>query len=111
MSGRHSFRELTMDFTPERRRRIDDMKRELLAEMPLHELLAFMGHALRENGNGLLMDFVVSGATGTAEREKGVARRNAIARVACVHGTRAQGEWQRSADGLCGERRDGHGGA
>ena len=69
MSGRHSFSELTMDFTPERRRRIDDMKRELLAEMPLHELLAFMGHALRENGNGLLMDFVVSGATGTAERD------------------------------------------
>ena len=31
--------------------------------------LAFMGHALVENGNGLLMDFVVSGATGTAERD------------------------------------------
>ena len=28
-----------------------------------------MGHALMENGNGLLMDFVVSRATGTAERE------------------------------------------
>ena len=38
MSGRHPFRELTKDFTPERRRRIDGMKRELLAEMPLHEL-------------------------------------------------------------------------
>ena len=38
MSGRYPFSELTRDFTPERRRRIDDMKRELLAEMPLHEL-------------------------------------------------------------------------
>ena len=28
-----------------------------------------MGHALMENGNGLLMDFVVSRATGRAERE------------------------------------------
>ena len=38
MSGHHPFRELTKDFTPNRRRRIDDMKTELLAEMPLHEL-------------------------------------------------------------------------
>ena len=38
MSGRHSFSELTKDFTPERRQRIDAMKNELLAEMPLHEL-------------------------------------------------------------------------
>ena len=38
MSGRHPFSELTRDFTPERRRRIDEMKRDLLAEMPLHEL-------------------------------------------------------------------------
>ena len=38
MSGRRPFSELTKDFTPERRRQIDDMKRELLAEMPLHEL-------------------------------------------------------------------------
>ena len=29
----------------------------------------FMGHAPMENRNGLLMDFVVSGATGTAERD------------------------------------------
>ena len=28
-----------------------------------------MGHALMENGNGLLMDFMVSRATGRAERE------------------------------------------
>ena len=38
MSGRHPFSELTSDFTPERRRRIDEMKSELLAEIPLHEL-------------------------------------------------------------------------
>ena len=31
--------------------------------------LAFTGHALMENGNGLLTDFVVSRATGTAERD------------------------------------------
>ncbi len=38
MSGRHPFSGLTRDFTPERRRRVDDMKRELVAEMPLHGL-------------------------------------------------------------------------
>lgn len=38
MSGRHAFRKLTRDLTPERRQRIDELKRELLAEMPLHEL-------------------------------------------------------------------------
>ena len=38
MSERHSFRELARDFTPERRRRIESIKGELLAEMPLHEL-------------------------------------------------------------------------
>ena len=38
MSGHRPFTELTRDFTPERRRRIDDMKSGLLAEMPLHEL-------------------------------------------------------------------------
>ena len=38
MSGRHSFSELTKEFTPERRQRIETMKGELLAEMPLHEL-------------------------------------------------------------------------
>ena len=38
MSGRHSFSDLAKGFSPERRRRIDETKRELLAEMPLHEL-------------------------------------------------------------------------
>ena len=38
MSGRHPFSDLTKDFTPERRRCVDDVKRELLAELPLHGL-------------------------------------------------------------------------
>lgn len=38
MSGRHPFSELTKDFTEERRRRIEAMKSDLMAEMPLHEL-------------------------------------------------------------------------
>ena len=38
VSGRHSFSEMTRDFTPERRRRIDEMKDELLAETPEHDL-------------------------------------------------------------------------
>ena len=38
MSGRRPFSDLTKDFTPERRRRIDEMKSELVTEMPLHEL-------------------------------------------------------------------------
>ena len=38
MSGRRPFSDLTRDFTPKRRRRIDEMKQGLLAEMPLHEL-------------------------------------------------------------------------
>ena len=38
MSGRHQLSELTKDFTPERRRRVDARKAELMAEMPLREL-------------------------------------------------------------------------
>ena len=38
MSGRHPFSELTKGFSPERRRRVDALKAELRAEMPLHEL-------------------------------------------------------------------------
>ena len=38
MSNRRPFNELTKDFNPERRKRVDDIKRELKAEMPLHEL-------------------------------------------------------------------------
>ncbi len=38
MSGHHPFSELTKDFTPGRRRRIQAMKDKLLADMPLHEL-------------------------------------------------------------------------
>ena len=50
MSGRHSFRELTKDFTTARRMRIDDMKSELLAEMPLHELRRARELTQRESG-------------------------------------------------------------
>jgi len=38
MSGRHAFRDLTNDFTPERRARVEARKAELQAAMPLHEL-------------------------------------------------------------------------
>ena len=38
MSGRQAFDELTKDFTPERRARVDARKAELRAAMPLHEL-------------------------------------------------------------------------
>ena len=38
MSGRHLFDELTKDFTPERRARVNSRKAELRAAMPLHEL-------------------------------------------------------------------------
>ncbi len=36
MSGRHPFSELTKDFSPERRSRIDSMKAELLAQRPMN---------------------------------------------------------------------------
>ena len=38
MSGRHTFSDLTKDFTPSRRGRVDNRKAELRAAMPLHEL-------------------------------------------------------------------------
>jgi predicted XRE-type DNA-binding protein len=38
MSGRNAFSDLTKDFTPERRARVDARKAELRAAMPLHEL-------------------------------------------------------------------------
>ena len=38
MSGRHLFDELTKDFTPDRRARVEARKAELRAAMPLHEL-------------------------------------------------------------------------
>ena len=38
MSGRHPFSELTREFTPERRRRVDAMKSALRKDMALHEL-------------------------------------------------------------------------
>ena len=38
MSGRHPFNELTKGFSKERRERIEAVKAELIAELPLHEL-------------------------------------------------------------------------
>ena len=38
MSGRNAFHDLTKDFTPERRARVDARKAELRAAMPLYEL-------------------------------------------------------------------------
>ena len=38
MSGRHDFKDLTKDLTPERRARVDARKAALRAAMPLHEL-------------------------------------------------------------------------
>ncbi len=38
MAGHKPWNELTEEFSPERRRRIDDMTNRLIAEMPLHEL-------------------------------------------------------------------------
>ena len=38
MTGRNRFRDLTGDFPPERRRRVEARKAELRAAMPLHEL-------------------------------------------------------------------------
>ena len=43
MSGHRPFSELTKDFTPERRRRIEAKKAELRAAMPLHELRQAQG--------------------------------------------------------------------
>ena len=38
MSGRHPFGELTKEFSSERKRKVESIKSELLAEMALHEL-------------------------------------------------------------------------
>ena len=38
MSGRNSFSKLKKDFSPERKKRIDEKKAGLRAEMPLYEL-------------------------------------------------------------------------
>ena len=47
-----------------------DPEVRLLRKGPGKEaLLAFLGHALMENRHGLLMDFTLSPATGTAERD------------------------------------------
>lgn len=37
MSGRHSFSELTKDFSPERKRKVEAIKSEIQAEITLNE--------------------------------------------------------------------------
>ena len=65
----------TVDFRGERLRnethesRTDPEARLMRKGKGKEAKLVFMGHALMENRNGLLMDFVVSNATGTAERD------------------------------------------
>jgi len=64
-----------VDFRGERRSnethqsRTDPESRLMRKRKGKEAKLVFTGHALMENRNGLLMDFVVSGATGTAERD------------------------------------------
>ena len=66
-----------VDFRGERlknethRSRTDPVARLMRKGKGRETRLSFMGHALMENGNGLLMDFLVSKATGVAEREAG----------------------------------------
>ena len=65
----------SVDFRGERRRNethasTTDPEARLLRKGPGQEAKpAFLGHALMENRHGLLMDFTVSPATGTAERD------------------------------------------
>ena len=65
----------SVDFRGERRRNkthastTDPEARLLRKGQGKEARLTFMGHALMENRHGLLMDFTVSQATGTAERD------------------------------------------
>ena len=65
----------TVDFRGERLRnethesRTDSEARLMRKGKGKEAKLVFMGHAMMENRNGMLMDFVVSSATGTAERD------------------------------------------
>ena len=64
-----------MDFRGERRSHAthasttDPEARRLRKGRGKEARLAFLGHALTENRHGLLMDFTISQATGTAERD------------------------------------------
>ena len=53
MSGRRAFNELTKDFTPERRARVDGRKAELRAAMPLYELRRARAMTQQEVGKTL----------------------------------------------------------
>ena len=53
LTGRNSVRDLTGDFTPERRRRVEARKADLRAAMPLHELRRARTMPQRAIGQGL----------------------------------------------------------
>ncbi len=53
MSGHHSWSELTKNFSPEMRSRVDEAKREIRAEMALHELRRARAIARRDVAEGL----------------------------------------------------------
>ena len=67
MSGRHAFNELTKDFTPERRARVDGRKAELRAAMPLYELRRAREMTQQEVGRALHMNQPPSLPIQTAE--------------------------------------------
>ena len=50
MNGRRSFNELTKDFTPKRRSRVDAHKAQLRTAIPLHELRPERGIIQKEVG-------------------------------------------------------------
>ena len=68
MSGRHQFQELTEDFTPERRRRVEAKKAELLAEMALRELRRAMALTQQDLADRLLGEPARRCQDGTANR-------------------------------------------
>lgn len=53
MSGHYSWSTLRKSFSPEMRRRVDEAKRVLKAEMPLHELRRALALARRDVVEGL----------------------------------------------------------
>ena len=57
MSGHHPWSELVKDFSPERRKRIDAMVKEDLAELPQHELRRARARAQKEAGKTLNLDY------------------------------------------------------
>ncbi len=99
----------SVDFRGERRSdethaSTTDPEARLLRKGPGQEARrAFLGHALMENCHGLLMDFTVSQATGTAERdaEAGLPAPYAGGRTRLRHPGLCQGHPQPAGDPAC----------